>query len=139
MHSTGCMLYWAEGSKGKWSVEFANSNVEMVKIFVNFIDRCFDAKDKITVNIHCYLNNGISEDDVHLYWVKHLNLDLSCFRKLIVPKKHKFSQVKKKGKLPYGVCHIRIHSVELLYRIYGAIEEYTKLYQNLERPYRLSV
>lgn len=41
----GCMLYWAEGTKGCNDVQFANSDVEMVKFFVRFLRQWFGVKN----------------------------------------------------------------------------------------------
>jgi transposase-like protein len=35
--AAGCMLYWAEGSKGRNQINFANSDPEMVRFFVRFL------------------------------------------------------------------------------------------------------
>src|SRR5437879_1769492 len=40
-HIAGCMLYWAEGSKSRNSVQFVNSDPEMVRFFVRFLRTSF--------------------------------------------------------------------------------------------------
>jgi hypothetical protein len=37
LHMAGCMLYWAEGSKQRNTLTFANSDVEMVRFFLVFL------------------------------------------------------------------------------------------------------
>jgi hypothetical protein len=36
------MLYWAEGSKERNTVCFANSDIAMVRFFAEFLRVCFD-------------------------------------------------------------------------------------------------
>lgn len=50
LHVTGCMLYWAEGSKRRNDVEFTNSDPDMMRTFVKFLRRCY----------------GVAQDDLRL-------------------------------------------------------------------------
>lgn len=36
LHLAGCMLYWAEGAKSRNTIEFANSDPNMVRLFCRF-------------------------------------------------------------------------------------------------------
>lgn len=46
LHVAGCMLYWAEGSKSRNSVQFVNSDPEMVRYFVTFLRAHFAVPDE---------------------------------------------------------------------------------------------
>src|SRR5688572_8816947 len=46
LHVAGCMLYWAEGSKSKNSVQFVNSDPAMVRYFVAFLRTCYGVQDE---------------------------------------------------------------------------------------------
>ncbi|MBA3533585.1 MAG: hypothetical protein H0T73_16825, partial [Ardenticatenales bacterium] len=37
LHMAGCMLYWAEGTKARTQVNFANSDPNMVRFFMRFL------------------------------------------------------------------------------------------------------
>jgi hypothetical protein len=37
LHMAGCLLYWAEGTKGRNTVCFVNSDLAMVRLFVGFL------------------------------------------------------------------------------------------------------
>jgi hypothetical protein len=37
LHQAGCMLYWAEGSKARNTLKFANSDRQMVRFFRHFL------------------------------------------------------------------------------------------------------
>lgn len=121
---SGCMLYWAEGSKQRNTIGFSNSDIEMCKFFIKFlIESCGVDKEKINIYIKCYLNNGLSQDDIEIYWLKNLNLDRINLRKTFIwtPKE---DRGKKIGKLPYGVCTINVNNTRLIQEIYGSIQEY---------------
>jgi hypothetical protein len=45
LHVAGCMLYWAEGSKERNSVQFVNSDPAMVRYFVTFLRAYYDVAD----------------------------------------------------------------------------------------------
>ncbi|MEI7942670.1 MAG: sigma factor-like helix-turn-helix DNA-binding protein [Candidatus Riflemargulisbacteria bacterium] len=121
----GCMLYWAEGSKGKNSVVFVNSDVEMMKFFVGFIRKHFGiTNDEIIVSLKFYSGNGISFEDAILYWLKELSLDCSSVRKSQIDVIRKDGYGKKSGKLPYGICRVAVNRTDVTQMIFGAIQEY---------------
>jgi hypothetical protein len=41
LHATGCMLFWAEGSRNRNTLCFTNSDPAMVRFFVGFLRTCF--------------------------------------------------------------------------------------------------
>ena len=54
LHRAGCMLYWAEGSKGRNKVTFTNSDPDMVRFFLAFLRQCYDVDDErvtLAVNV----------------------------------------------------------------------------------------
>lgn len=119
------MLYWAEGSKNRNSVELVNSDVDMLVYFIRFLRECLHVKDtKIRIRINAYLNNDLTEEHIIKYWLQQLNLNHSNLNKSSFNKQP--SSSKQQGrKLPYGVCEININSTQLSQHIYGAIQEYT--------------
>jgi hypothetical protein len=46
VHAAGCMLYWAEGSKGRNAVQFVNSDPAMVAFFGEFLRKYYDVPDE---------------------------------------------------------------------------------------------
>jgi AcrR family transcriptional regulator len=53
-HAAGCMLYWAEGSKARNSVEITNADPEVLRFFVRFIRTYFGVADEafaVTCNL----------------------------------------------------------------------------------------
>lgn len=98
----GCMLYWAEGSRTRNKIVFTNSDPEMARFFAEFMFEFFDIEN---------------------FWLATLRLPRSCLCKSTVNRYSRYSQKKRKNKLPYGTCRIVVHSTEVAQTIYGLIQE----------------
>ena len=121
----GCMLYWAEGSKGRNSLVLTNSDGEMLRFFARFLRESLAVRSEdITVRLNVYLGNGLSLTQVEAYWLELLDLEWDSLRKHAI-NHFPTSTSGLKRTLPYGVCTIRVkRSTHLLQHIYGAIQEY---------------
>jgi hypothetical protein len=118
------MLYWAEGSKNKNSVGLANTDAEMLKLFVGCLRSKFGIrKDDFVLKVQWYSDNGTTLEDIKRYWCQELDLPESCFRKCQVDNISKYSKKKKKNKYPYGTCSVGVHRTDVVQKIYGAIQE----------------
>lgn len=125
-HQAGCMLYWAEGSKNRNSLTFANSDREMVVFFVRFLRECFDLQgDDFALRLNVYTTNGLTIREIEDHWLWALELPRACLRKHSINHRPTSSSGTRRSKLPYGVCTIRVRrSTRLVQHIYGAIQEY---------------
>jgi len=124
LHVAGCMLYWAEGTKSRTSLSFGNSDPEMIVHFMRFLRESLAiTDDEIVVRAICYLNNGLSLEEIESYWLNLMNLPHTCLRKSTVNLQPKSSQQKGR-KLLYGLCTINIYDFRVLHHVYGAIQEY---------------
>lgn len=120
------MLYWAEGSKGRNQVHFANSDVNMVRFFWEFLREQLevDAAD-MTVRLNVYTTNGLTLRQIEDHWLEALELPRTCLRGHTLNHAPTSSSGKKRNHLPYGVCSLRVlRSTHLAQHIYGAIQEY---------------
>jgi hypothetical protein len=126
VHQAGCMLYWAEGSKHRNSLAFANSDREMVVFFVRFLRDCFDLQPHdFTLRLNVYTTNGLTIREIEDHWLWALELPRTCLRKHSINHRPTSSSGTRRSKLPYGVCTIRVRrSTRLVQHIYGAIQEY---------------
>jgi hypothetical protein len=126
LHMAGCMLYWAEGTKGRNRLEMSNSDVHLLRLFRRFLDECFEVSPSaMTLTVHVYLGNGIGIGEIERYWLTALDLPESCLRKPQVNKRPAATSGVKAGKLPYGVANLGVaQSTSLIQHIYGAIQEY---------------
>jgi transcriptional regulator with XRE-family HTH domain len=121
---TGCMLYWAEGSKARCHVVFSNSDAEMMALFVPFLRECFDVPDeRIAFSCNCYLGNGLSVEDIEQWWLDRLDLPATSLRRAIVNRASSASR-RRRTTLLYGTGRIQVNSTTIVQRIYGAIQEY---------------
>ena len=119
------MLYWAEGAKSRNTVYLGSSDPYMLAFFRRFLTGCFGvAPPELTMSVNVYLNNGISIDEIERYWLSILGLPPSCARRHIVNHMPTSSSGRRRNKLPYGVCRLRVHSTRIVQHIYGAIQEY---------------
>lgn len=125
LHQAGCMLYWAEGSKARNSVQFANSDIEMVRFFCRFLKECFEIpSERFAFSLNVYTGNGVSIEEIETHWLEALELPRSCLRKSITNHFPTSSSGKKRHRLPYGVGRLCVHDNRVVQHIYGAIQEY---------------
>ena len=125
LHRMGCMLYWAEGSKSRNAVQFVNSDPNMMKLFARFLTECYGvAPARICLSVHCFLNNGLTIEDIHAYWLSLLALPSSVLRKPIINRSPRSSS-RQKNTLLYGTARVVVHSTFIVQSIYGAIQEYS--------------
>jgi hypothetical protein len=123
------MLYWGEGSKYSDSLIFTNTNIKMIKLYLNFLSTHFGIKENdIRISINCYTTNR-SLEEIENYWQKKLNFNKNAFNKTIVNKLPISSKGKYKQKDSYGTIKIYVKKgSKILWEIIGAIEEYSNNY-----------
>ncbi len=130
-HATGCMLYWAEGSKSRNAVKFVNSDPSMVRYFVEFLRTQFAVPDEgFRLNCNLFADHVEHQQEIEQFWLDTLGLPQSCLRKSTVNVYSKHSQKKRRNKLPYGTVRVCVHSTKIVQSIYGSIQEYG----GFERP-----
>lgn len=124
LYCMGCMLFWAEGSKSKNSIIFTNSDINMIKLFINFLREIGVQNNEISVHINCFLSH---EDDiigVKNYWINELDLIGSRFLKPTI-------KVTKETVENYGICRISVHNSQLAQQLYGSIQAYGNFSNNM--------
>lgn len=126
MHLAGCMLYWAEGSKGRNSVVLTNSDPHMLRFFRLFLSRSLGVVDSnLSIRLNVYLGNGLGLDEIEDFWLNLLELPRTALRKHSINHFPTSSSGRKTNALPHGVCTLRVsRSTRLVQQIYGAIQEY---------------
>jgi hypothetical protein len=125
LHMAGCMLYWAEGAKGRNTLKLANSDTNLIRFFCRFVREVFDVPtDAFSVRLNVYMNNGLTIDEIENHWLESLDLPRSCLRKHSLDSMPTSSSGRRKNKLPYGVCTVSVYSTRIVQHIYGAIQEY---------------
>jgi hypothetical protein len=125
LHRSGCMLFWAEGSKSRNQLKMCNSDPHMLRFFRRFLTESMNvAARRMRIRLHVYLGNGLSLEQIENFWLGALDLPPSCLRKHSINPLPTSSSGKKKNKLPHGVCTLTVNDTRLVQHIYGAIQEY---------------
>ncbi len=129
LHIIGCMLYWAEGQKRKSkrsrSLEFANSDPHMIKLYVDFLKHSLDVEtDRIKLYIRIYPNQVNNKQKIEEYWLKLVGIPKDRLGKTHILKRSTPSR--KTNIHEYGHCTISVYSTNLIHHVLGAIQEYGK-------------
>ena len=120
----GCMLYWAEGSRNRNKIVFTNSDPAMARFFVEFIRDFFDiGAERLRLTCNLFADHEARQEEIENFWLTTLGLPRSCLCRSTVNRYSRYSQKKRKNKLPYGTCRIVVHSTEIAQTIYGSIQE----------------
>jgi hypothetical protein len=124
LKTIGIMLYWGEGYKaGNDMVDFANSDEDMIVLFVEFLRKiCGINEKKLRVYSYFYSNHNISKNIK--YWSKITKIPKKQFTKPYI--RHDFRE-NKKNKMIHGLIHIRYGDKKLLNLIKNWINEYKKI------------
>ncbi len=118
----GIMLYWGEGHKSKTAkiIDFANSDKDMIKLFLKFLRNvCGIDEKKLRVYSYFYSNQNINKNIN--YWSKLTKISKKQFTKPYIRKDFRED---KKDKMLYGLIHIRYGDKKLLRLMKKWIEEY---------------
>ncbi|NTU66318.1 MAG: helix-turn-helix domain-containing protein [Candidatus Moranbacteria bacterium] len=122
----GVSLYWAEGYKkgaegSKWkSVDFANSDPEMVMIMMRFFrEICEVGNERIKIQLMTHPN--VEMEEALRYWSEITEIPKNQFMRTCCAIS-KASNGKRPNRLTYGTVHIRINDVKLFFRIIGWID-----------------
>src|SRR6266511_1147115 len=119
------MLYWAEGEKSRGKLSVSNADVELLRFFVDFLRNQFDVPDE-AIRIHCHLfaDHLERQTEIERFWLAALGLPASRLGKSVVNVYSKYSEKKRKNKLPYGTCKLTVNSTRIVQTIFGSIQEY---------------
>lgn len=128
----GIGLYWAEGTKEKTyrpsvPVEFANSDPEMIRIYMKWIKMFLNVKNEnIQLILHIHQNRLQELDSFKLFWAKVTGLDLKNFASIVVKKhipktKRKNISDTYKGLLAIRICRSTILNRRIQGWIHGII------------------
>ncbi|MDO8566375.1 MAG: hypothetical protein Q7S04_04325 [Candidatus Moranbacteria bacterium] len=91
-------LYWAEG--GKRDLNLTNSDPDLVRIFIQGLFKLGVKKSDLRINLRLY--GDIKESVARAFWAQKLDILPESIRGI------NWLHGKKEGKLPYGMCRIRV-------------------------------
>jgi hypothetical protein len=103
----------------------------MVHQFVGFVRRYFAVPDEaFRVDCNLFADHLQRQREIEQFWLDTLGLPATCLRKSTVNVYSKYSQKKRRNRLPYGTVRVCVHSTRVVQSIYGSIQEYG----GFERP-----
>lgn len=115
----GLGLYWGEGNKAnKNTVKLGNSDPELMKTFMNFLDKFFGIKRK-SLKFHLHLFTDIDKNEAFSYWIKNLKINKDQFYKPTITQTGKLGTYRKKSK--YGVLTLYFSNTKLRNIIVGLL------------------
>jgi hypothetical protein len=128
----GVMLYWAEGDKSsKNAARLSNADPEVLRLFVRFLRECFGVRDEqMALTCNLFADHHERQHEIEQFWLEMVSLPDTSLRKSTVNVYSKYSQKKRRNKLPYGTTRVVVHSTHVAQAIFGAIQEYG----GFERP-----
>ena len=92
-------LYWGEGSKGDFGL--SNSDPYLIRVFVQGLVNIFNVtKDRLRISIRIY--KDLDKNKCLYFWSRITGVPVEKFVSVDV------LDGKKMGKLPYGMCRIRV-------------------------------
>jgi hypothetical protein len=125
LHIAGCMLYWAEGAKGRNQLRFTNSDPEMARFFVRFLLTYFDLRpEDVRITCNLFADHVDRQREIERFWLMTLGLPDSSLRKSVVNVYSRHSKRKRMNMLPYGTCWVVVSRTAVTQSIFGAIQEY---------------
>lgn len=119
----GIALYWAEGFKKDTQVGFANSNPEMINLYLRWLYECCDVKKedlitRVTVNV----SHKDRVKEIEKYWSNSTNIPIENFRKPFY-QQFKWKKIYENPNNYYGVLRIKVRkSIDFLRKIHGWIK-----------------
>lgn len=115
----GLMLYWGEGAKkNSHSVDFANSDPEMIAIFLQFLRNIYQI-DESRLRIYLYSYNSLPTNELITYWSKVTNIPTTQFFKPYI----RLNSDLKHDKMQHGLIHIRYADTRLFRLIMDEIQQ----------------
>ncbi|MDP3917889.1 MAG: hypothetical protein Q8Q30_01805 [Candidatus Woesebacteria bacterium] len=108
------MLYWAEGSKGRGNVSFANTDPNLALLYITLLRKCYKLDEtKFRMRLHLHYYHNVTE--IRNYWSELLEIPLSRIGKIYFKKRG--NSGKRFRKNFYGICFIIYYSENLRYEI----------------------
>jgi len=107
------MLYWAEGTKARGTLAFANTDPSLVLLFLTLLRKCYEIdENKLRVRLHLHYYHKVSR--VKGFWSKLLNIPESKFGKIYFKPRSKTKRFRHNF---MGVCFIKYYSEDLRFEI----------------------
>lgn len=109
-------LYWAEGTKKRGAVQFANGDPRMIRLMLYFFRNVCKVDEK-KLRCHIHIHESLDPQNAEKYWQQITAISPEQFyRTYNKPNK---SSKGTRNSLPYGVCSIYVLNTNLFLKIQG--------------------
>ncbi len=108
----GLMLYYGEGAKTGYTVDFANADPVLVKVFLKFL-RVICGIDQKRLRFYLYCFSNQDSKDLIYFWCSHLGVESGQFTRPHI----RSTLNKSKRIMTYGLLHVRYSDKRLLEKI----------------------
>lgn len=116
----GTMLYYGEGAKTRQTVDLANSDLKILKIFLKFLRKiCRVNENRLRFYLYCFSNQN--PYNLIGFWCKNLQLQRNQFTKPYIRK----ANLTLRRNMAHGVLHVRYSDKRLLEKILSLITDIT--------------
>jgi hypothetical protein len=123
--------FWAEGSKSRNAVKLTNSDPELIRSFASFLRRYFNVHDEqFRVACNLFADHLEKQRGIEDFWLAVVDVPRTCLTKTTVNRYSRYSQKKRRNRLPYGTCRLTVSNTRIAQHLYGAIQQYGRF----ERP-----
>ena len=119
----GAALYWAEGGKNQRKVVFINSDVNMILLWIKWVENCLGIiKDRLICRVEINEKYIVKLNKIENYWSKIIGVPKEQFRKASI--KHvKSNKLYENDSNYYGSLQITVKKgTNINYEILGYIE-----------------
>ncbi len=99
-------LYWGEGTKSELNI--INSDAELLRVFLICIEELGVSRHALSFSLRTF--EDISLRKAKQYWAKQLDIPVAIISSAEI------KRAKKIGKLPYGMCRIRMRKGERYFK-----------------------
>jgi transcriptional regulator with XRE-family HTH domain len=119
----GIALYWSEGFKKDSQAGFANSNPEMIKLFIKWLNEsCGYTSDDLLLRLTINISHKHREEGIKEYWSHVTKVPVEVFGKTFY-QNVKWQKIYENPNEYYGVLRVKVRrSTDFLRKIHGWIE-----------------
>ena len=113
LRSMLAMLYWAEGTKTRGTLAFANTDPSLVLLFLTLLRKCYEIdENRLRVRLHLHYYHKAFK--VKRFWSKLLNIPDTKFGKIYFKPRSKTKRFRHNF---MGICYIKYYSEDLRFEI----------------------
>jgi hypothetical protein len=121
LHAAGCMLYWGEGSKSRRVAQITNSDPDLLRLFIRFLEECYSVRREAMV-FRCTVYENQDAPAIERFWLNYLGLPPSSLRRSTISRRQ--ADPSRRRELPYGTARLSVYSTQIVQSIYGSICHY---------------